>query len=150
MASKRSMMNALTNTGPSTTPDFERIFECVPRAYTVVDRDFRIVAVTDSAISGVGRDRKEVIGQLIVEAFPDNPDDPDANGTKVLQSSLERVLRERTGHTLPIQRYDIRNADGEWEVRYWRPLNEPVLDSHGEVTYIIHGVEDVTHLAVDQ
>jgi PAS domain S-box-containing protein len=46
---------------------------------------------------------------------------------------------------MAIQRYDIRRPEtGEFEVRYWSPINTPVLDSDGEVTLIIHRVEDVT------
>jgi len=45
---------------------------------------------------------------------------------------------------MAIVRYDIRNPDGEFEERYWSPINSPVLGSDNEVRYIIHRVEDVT------
>jgi signal transduction histidine kinase/ActR/RegA family two-component response regulator len=48
---------------------------------------------------------------------------------------------------MPIQKYDIRRPateGGGFEVRYWSPRNSPVLDDAGELSYIIHRVEDVT------
>jgi signal transduction histidine kinase/response regulator RpfG family c-di-GMP phosphodiesterase len=46
-----------------------------------------------------------------------------------------------------VQKYDIRRPESEgggFEERYWSPVNSPVFGPTGEVTYIIHRVEDVT------
>lgn len=46
-----------------------------------------------------------------------------------------------------MQKYDIRrpaSEQGDFEERYWSPVNYPVLDESGELIYIIHRVEDVT------
>lgn len=44
-----------------------------------------------------------------------------------------------------VLRYDIFNEGRqEFEVRFWRPLNIPVLDEHNEVKFLIHNVENVT------
>jgi PAS domain S-box-containing protein len=48
-----------------------------------------------------------------------------------------------------VQKYDIRRPESEgggFEVRYWAPLNVPVLDGAGAVAWIIHRVEDVTEI----
>jgi two-component system sensor kinase FixL len=47
---------------------------------------------------------------------------------------------------MPVQKYDIRRPDGAFEERYWSPLNTPVLDGNGAVSWIIHQVEDVTEV----
>jgi signal transduction histidine kinase len=50
---------------------------------------------------------------------------------------------------MAIQKYDIKRPDSEgggFEERYWSPLNSPVLDDSGDVSCIIHRVEDVTQL----
>jgi signal transduction histidine kinase len=47
------------------------------------------------------------------------------------------------------QKYDIRRPEdqgGGFEVRYWRPVNVPVVDDDGSLGYLIHCVEDVTEL----
>lgn len=125
------------------TPDFRRIFESAPVGYTVVDRDFRIVAATDLMLEATDKRREDILGRVITDAFGDNPDDPDANGTQVLSAALQRVLDEGTGHVLPVQRYDIE-IEGVFQERYFLPLNEPVLGDDGAVLYIIHGAQDVT------
>ena len=46
------------------------------------------------------------------------------------------------------QHYDIRrpvDQGGGFEIRYWRPVNSPVLSDDGSLVYIIHRVEDVTN-----
>ena len=48
---------------------------------------------------------------------------------------------------MAVQRYDIRRPDtegGQFEERYWSPINTPVFSPNGEIAYIIHRVEDVT------
>src|SRR5262249_39927044 len=78
---------------------------------------------------------------------PDNPDDIGATGVRNLRTSLERVVHDKKPDAMAVQKYDVRqpqSVGGRFEVRYWSPLNAPVLDERGEVRYIIHRVEDVT------
>ncbi|GAA3663337.1 hypothetical protein GCM10022237_24070 [Nocardioides ginsengisoli] len=124
------------------TLDFERLFNAIPANYLVLDLDWQIVAVTDTCLDGRARD--EVVGRSQFEVFPDNPDDPEASGTATMLAALQRVLDEKAGHAMPVTRYDIADADGVFQARYWRPVNQPVFDESGAITHIIHGVEDVT------
>ena len=51
---------------------------------------------------------------------------------------------------MAVQRYPLRQpmeAGGMVEERYWSPVNAPVLGPAGQVTFIIHRVEDVTAVA---
>jgi two-component system sensor kinase FixL len=89
-------------------------------------------------------ERQEIIGRHLFEVFPDNPDDPNATGVSNLRASLDRVLRYRRPDAMAVQKYDVRRPDGDFEERYWSPLNTPVLNQIGEVEWIIHRVEDVT------
>ena len=45
---------------------------------------------------------------------------------------------------MQVQRYDVINPEGQWETRYWRPVNWPVLDKAGAVLALVHHVMDVT------
>jgi signal transduction histidine kinase len=77
--------------------------------------------------------------------FPDNPDDPSADGVANLRRSLESVVATGRKDTMALQRYDIPGGEaGTFAERYWSPANSPVLDDEGRVTHIIHRVEDVT------
>jgi len=123
-------------------PDFERLFNAIPANYIVLDLDWKIVAITETALGG--RPRAEVVGRSQFEVFPDNPDDPDAAGTATMLAALQRVLTERAGHEMPVTRYDVADASGVFREHHWKPVNEPVFDGQGEISHIIHGVVDVT------
>ncbi len=125
---------------------FKTIFESVPGLYLVLTPAFEIVEASNAYLKATMTTR-DIIGKNIFDVFPDNPEDPKATGAGNLRASLEMVLESRVADTMAIQKYDIRRPEsqgGEFEVRYWRPLNSPVLDSRGNVTYIIHHAEDVT------
>lgn len=130
-------------------PDFRALFEAAPALYLVLDPDFRIVAVTDAYAAATRTRREDLLGRDIFEAFPDNPDDPDATGARNLRASLERVRDDLVSDPMPIQKYDVRRpaADGGgFEERWWSPRNSPVLGENGTLRYIVHRVEDVTEL----
>ncbi|MCW5907497.1 MAG: PAS domain-containing protein [Chitinophagales bacterium] len=123
---------------------FQIIFESLPGSCLVLSPDFTIVAVTDMYLHDTMTKRDEIIGKNIFDVFPDNPHDAIADGVSNLKLSLNFVLQNKTAHSMAVQKYDIRREDGVFEVRYWSPLNKPVLNNNNEVIYIIHRAEDVT------
>jgi signal transduction histidine kinase/DNA-binding response OmpR family regulator len=128
-------------------PDFKALFESAPSLHLVLKPDLTIVAVSDAYLSATMTKRAEILGRGIFEVFPDNPDDPGASGATNLRTSLDRVRNELVADTMAVQKYDIRRPDSEgggFEVRYWSPLNSPVLGPIRNLEYIIHRVEDVT------
>jgi len=130
-------------------PDFKALFEAAPGPYLVLDAVLTIVAVNEAYLAATHTRRPDIVGRGLFEVFPDNPDDPAADGVRNLSDSLRRVLRYRRADSMAVQKYDIpvsdNPADG-FEERYWSPVNTPVLDDRGEVVWIIHRVEDVTGL----
>jgi signal transduction histidine kinase/CheY-like chemotaxis protein len=128
--------------------DYERLFDAAPSPYLVLDADLVIVAVNQAYLAATATDRETLLGEHIFEAFPDNPDDPTADGVGNLRRSLQTVLDTCRPDAMALQRYDIpidRDAEGEHYVeRYWSPINTPLLDADGRLTHIIHRVEDVT------
>ncbi|MGF6309642.1 signal transduction histidine kinase/ActR/RegA family two-component response regulator [Bradyrhizobium sp. i1.8.4] len=129
-------------------PDFKALFEAAPGLYLVLTQpDFRIVAVSDAYLRATKTERAAILGRGLFDVFPDNPDDPAADGVRNLRASLERVVQFRRPDTMSVQKYDIRKPESEgggFEERYWSPRNTPVLGPSGQFTYIIHRVEDVT------
>jgi signal transduction histidine kinase len=129
--------------------DFRQLFESAPGLYLVLAPDLTIIGVTDSYAHATMQQRENMIGRGLFEVFPDNPDDPHADGVSNLRASLDRVRIHKRADTMATQKYDIRRPESEgggFEERYWSPVNTPVLDASGEVRYIIHAVEDVTDL----
>lgn len=126
---------------------FRQLFESAPGLYLVLDPDLNIIAVTDAYLRATMTRRDDIVGRGLFDVFPDNPDDTVATGTRNLRASLERVISNLVPDSMAVQKYDIRKpADegGGFEVRYWSPINSPVLDSDGKLISIIHQVEDVT------
>lgn len=128
-------------------PDFRRLFHAAPGLYLVLERNLQIVAVNEAYVRATKTRREDILGRHIFDVFPDNPDDPGAEGVRNLRASLQRVLQTGRLDTMPVQKYDIRRPaeeGGGFESRYWSPLNTPVMDEAGALAYIIHRVEDVT------
>lgn len=131
------------------TDDFRLFFEKAPSLYLVIlpESDFRIAAASDAYLRATMTAREQIVGQPLFKIFPDNPDDPSADGVSNLRTSLEKVLERRAMDVMPVQRYDVRKPDGEFEVRYWSPSNSPIFDESGKMIYILHRAEDVTGVA---
>jgi signal transduction histidine kinase/ActR/RegA family two-component response regulator len=133
---------------PSPALDYQQLFDAAPSPCLVLDAHLVIVAVNETYLAATDTDRSTLLGRPIFEAFPDNPDDPTADGVRNLRRSLKTVLATGQADTMALQRYDIlidRGDAGEHFVeRYWSPVNAPVLGADGRLTHIIHRVEDVT------
>ncbi|WP_437900599.1 ATP-binding protein [Sorangium sp. So ce124] len=136
--------------GEQTLPasaDFRAIFEGLPGNYVVLRTDFTIIAASDAFLRVANTRREELLGRNAFDAFPDNPDDLQATGTRNLRASFERVIQTGAPDSMAVQKYDIPRPEAEgggFEERYWSPLNSPLLGPDGKVAYIIHRVEDVT------
>ena len=127
--------------------DFRLLFQSAPGLYLVLDPDLKIVAVSDAYLRATMTVREEILGRGLFEVFPDNPDDPAADGVNNLKASLSRVVAQNAPDTMAVQKYDVQRPEsdgGGFEERYWSPVNTPVPGSDGKVAYIIHRVEDVT------
>lgn len=129
-------------------PDFKRLLEGSPHPYLVLlpDAAFTIVAVNDRYLAATATQRRDILGCGLFEVFPDNPSDNSSSSVNDLRISLERALHDKVQDIMGIQKYDIPipGAQGAFEVKYWSPVNTPVFDEEGNVSYIIHHVEDIT------
>lgn len=133
----------------SQDPNFQLLFEALPHLVLVLTPgpDFIMVAANEGRLRGTNTRREDCIGRSIFEVFGRNPDGQSEFGAGVLRASLERVVQTGKPDRMAITKYDIprpASEGGGFEVRYWSPLNVPVLDDRGEVRYIIHQTEDVT------
>lgn len=108
--------------------------------------EHEIVAVTDEYAQATMQNRDALLGRRLFDAFPDDPDDPEADGVRNLYNSLRRVEALRVTDVMNLQRYPVRKPDGAFEERFWLPRNKPVFDHSGQLIYIIHRAEDVTDL----
>lgn len=113
-----------------------------PDFILILSTDFTILTASYSYCKATLTKCEEIIGKNLFEVFPDNPDDPEADGVSNLRASLNFVLQKKVPHTMAVQKYDVRNSDGTFELKYWSPMNTPVLNSDNEIEYIIHKAEN--------
>lgn len=123
----------------------DAVFQAAPHGYLIVDPHFEIIDVNQMYLDLTGTRREDLVGLGLFEAFPDNPGDPTADGVRNLRASLETARSTKRPHAMAVQKYDIpiRGSKGGFEVRYWKPLNTPVL-REDKVVALIHHVRDVT------
>ncbi len=145
LESERRLQEATALAGLSA--DFRALFEAAPTPLlAVAPPDWTIIAANDARLQVTGMTRGEAIGRKLFDAFPDDPNDPDATGVRNLTASLDRVVATRAADIMAVQRYAVRDADGRFVERWWSPVNTPVLGRNGGVALVIHRVEEVTDL----
>ena len=75
-----------------TPPDYHRLFDELPGLYMILNTDLTIRTVNKAYARATMIDQAGVAGRPLFEVFPDNPDDPTADGVRNLRASLIRVL----------------------------------------------------------
>ena len=153
-AQRRLAMLAAVKTGVGSrscgaskiTAQFRDRFEAAPMPLLLLDPGpgMRIVHANDAYAAATMIDPGRVAGEKLFNVFPDNPGDPFADGAVNVFDSLRIVAATGQSHAMAVQRYDIRNAEGMFVERYWRPVNSPVRDEKGEVVFILNQVVDMT------
>ena len=126
--------------------DHKLLFENIPGLILILLADdmFTIAGMTDAYSIRSQKKREFAIGKSVFEVFPDDPEDPAANGVQKLRESLRRACVTKHPDTMSIQKYSIAGPDGVFKDAYWNAVNSPVCNSAGDVIYIIHKVEDIT------
>ncbi|WP_093864222.1 SpoIIE family protein phosphatase [Streptomyces sp. TLI_053] len=128
--------------------DYQAVFQALPGPAALLTRGLVYADVNDAFLAVSGRTREQLIGRYLFDVFPDNPNDPSANGVRNLHASLERVMATGERDTMALQRYDVEDPErpGVWHERHWSPVNAPVLAPDGTVALLLHRVEEVTDL----
>jgi two-component system sensor histidine kinase VicK len=128
------------------SPETLRALETAPNMYLVLSPGLYILTASDLYLEATETTREAIVGKHIFEAFPENPELPNADGVQNINASLQEVLATKKPHYMSIQRYDVpdNNNPGSFIPRYWDPSHTPVLDEHGEIIYIIQLATNVT------
>ena len=125
--------------------DYQAVFDNIPMPVALLTPEFVIADVNLAYVQVSGRDRDELLGRDIFEAFPDDPSDPDATGTQNVRASLRRVLDTGKPDTMALQKYAAEDPEtGQFVTRFWCPANAPVFSPDHDVVLIAHCVEEVT------
>jgi len=129
-------------------PDFTQLFRTQPGLYLILSPDLVILNASDEYVEATLTSRRYLIGCRLFDVFPDNPNDTAANGVANVRASLEHCIEQGGVDQMAVQKYDVQDRvsnDASWVEKYWAPRNLAVRgECSGEVTHIIHQVEDLT------
>jgi PAS domain S-box-containing protein len=129
--------------------DLGAVFDASPNPYMVVDRDLRYVAVNRAYLAVTSRTRDELIGRALTDVFPHDPDDPNNENRRLLESSLSRVLATGQPDALPFIHYRIlvpRPGRPAYVDRYWSATHTPLPGPDGQVAHVLQHTVDVTEM----
>ncbi|OIK06745.1 PP2C family protein-serine/threonine phosphatase [Streptomyces monashensis] len=131
-----------------TAIDYAAVFQALPGMVALLTPELVYADANAEFLRMAGRTREQVVGRHLFDVFPDNPNNEGASGMRNLAASLTRVAATGERDAMALQRYDVEDSErpGEWEERYWSPINAPVLDAEGKVALLVHRVEEVTEL----
>jgi PAS domain S-box-containing protein len=125
--------------------DYQHLFRALADNFLVIgpDADATILDDTDSHAAVAMKSRADVVGKPFFEAYPA----ASQSEADIIRESHEHVRQHREPHTMPLIRYDLeRPAEqgGGLEERYWQATHYPVLDTQGQLLYIVQRTQDVT------
>ena len=129
---------------PLHTINFEALFSASPNPYVLLRPSFVMAGMNDAYLQVTMREREELVGRSLFEAFPS---DPNSASHRQLRSSLERVVREKVKDHLPLIQYDIPLPGGQgFEERYWSATHTPLFNDAGDLAFILQHTVDLTEL----
>ncbi|MCR5874627.1 PAS domain-containing protein [Phenylobacterium sp. J426] len=139
-------MHAIDDVAPGAVaaPDFRALFERLPSPYMILDRELRYVEANAVYCEILEREREDLIGRNIFDAFPDN-----GESGRRLRASFERVLATGQPDSLPLIPYPIErpaSRGGGFEMRYWSAVHVPLVSADGCTDFIVQNTVDVTEL----
>lgn len=113
----------------------------------LLDADLRIRGVNGTYQTVSMRQRDELLGQFVFDAFPEDPADEQADGCSQLEASLEAAMRRRATDSMPIVRYDIIDPcdPGVFTPKLWSCTNTAVDIGHDQLG-VLHRVREITSL----
>jgi PAS domain-containing protein len=134
-------------TPPLTAVDFQSVFQAMPACYLLLSPDLTALAATTAYYAATNTTPETLLGRYLFDVFPETPQTVRDTKGKNLSYSLQEVLRTKKPHTMPLQRYDLKDTSAPGEAfitRWWRIVNTPIFDAAGTIRYIIETAEDVT------
>ncbi len=150
VANGRALVDATgggTIEGMAVPIEYVQIFEHLPEAYVILDRDLRIQACNRAYERATRSRREDIIGRRMIDAFPHAPDQLENPNRRRLRESLERVLANRRADVIPLIEYRVpRDVGGALEERSWSATHVPIFDDAGEVAFIVQHTTDVTEV----
>ena len=131
-------------TGPQI--DYAAVYRQLPIPVLLLTPEFAVADVNLAFQQATGRTREELLGRIIFDAFPEDPNDPDATMVRDSIASLRRVLITGEPDAQEFQKGYVEEpgSPGQFARHYWSGVNAPVFGPDGGVVLIASVSEDVT------
>lgn len=127
---------------------FKEIFKILPLPCIIVEPgngEFLITSANNLFLEKAKVKINKLLDVSLFEFFPDNPDLPGIEASKILLGSFQKVLETGKPDKLFRFRYDSKSSEtGEFVEKYWNVENSPIRNERGEIKYILETIEDVT------
>jgi len=123
---------------------YKAVFEQSLALLLIIDTNFSIAAASDGFLDVTKSSREQVLGKYVFDVFPKSKPHIQSVLISTMREAIQKVLKTKKTHTSSVVRYDIPNEEDGFDTRYWKAINTPILDEHGEVMYIKQRFEDVT------
>lgn len=121
-----------------TTTDFGLNYQHMPQASMTLDRELKFKNANQAYCRAVDRDKEDLIGRYLFEAFPDT-----ADRIQPFRDALEKTLAGDITR-LELQPYKLLLSDGRLEDRLWDIENQPLYSTDGGIIGVVQYCEDVT------
>jgi PAS domain S-box-containing protein len=130
-----------------TLSDYKALVDALPGQLLLLAPNapfYTVLAVSEEWLRATGQERAQVVQKGVGEVYPQHAAASNATGPSALSVSLQQALARKQVDNMPVGCYQVAAADGMPEARYWSAQSKPVLDTAGEVRYLIHSVQDST------
>jgi PAS domain-containing protein len=126
--------------------DYKAAFRLIPGAGILLSPGFGILDVSDDLLELTGRQRCDLLGRNLFDAFPANPHAREDTGQCTLRAALAEAARSRGRVTIRLNQYDVEDPGmpGVFEERFWSGVATPALDEDGRVDMILLWGHDTT------
>lgn len=126
---------------------FRREYARSPKLAALIDPSPGLVFVEANAAYGLatGLTHDEIVGQSLFARFPENPDNPAADGMQSLYLSFRKVAQTGRPDVMEVLRYDVQDDNGRFRERYWRAATSPLSGADGTLVLLLQEVEEVTN-----
>ncbi len=124
--------------------DWEQFFKQAPAPLLVLDRALRISAASDLYLQTVQRRLEDIKGQYVFDAFPENGERL-AMFDAAFQAALggEANALTEVAYSIPVVN-DDGAFTGETKLVWWTCHHNPIIESDGEIRYMVQKAQDVT------
>lgn len=130
--------------------DLAAVFDASPNPYVLMTPDLTIAGCNEAYLEVTSSRREDIIGQPIFGAFTAGPGEDAPENVRQVRASMQRAIDTRRPDHLALVAFAMARPqpDGSvvFEDRLWSATHTPIMNSSGELTYLLQHTTDVTEL----